>query len=341
MRRILKRGCIVVGVVGLVASGVAARAAEAPAAPAMPEGQVWTEPPVLPWDQTAAQGASWATALNQEFSLARKGKAGEQRHYRFRRENLTLDRQGRILQRTLFEGALRRTLQEERQPGVWAERVEWEHFGTAQSQGPKDKPPVKELPGAKGFTFDLFPPTFDYLNPPGDYTKLGDPMLGYSLKVAMMDVAGFEALRMAVREDPKRTVQIGEATTMPRWQQSMQIKPSRGAEAGGDYLLGGMTVSVLGLTRRHGEPCLLLWFAAEGNDVKQDVENPQMTMHMHGTEYFRGTLAVSTVDGHIVAGELWGPLPTVMKMGFGGQPATEQPMSGFLQQVSMWETGPH
>jgi hypothetical protein len=294
---------------------------------------------VLPWDQIAVKGPAQAEALNQEFGLVRTGKAGEQRRYQFRRENLTLDREGRIIQRMLFEGTLRRTLQEERQPGVWAERIEWERFGAAQSQGPKDRPVVKDLPGAKGFTFDFFPPTFDYLNPPGDYTKLGDPMMGYSLKVVMMDVAGFEALRKAAQEDGARALRIGETKTMPRWQQSMRIRPGEGAGGGGDYLLGALTVSVAGVTRRNGEPCLLLWFTAEGNDVTQDVENPQMTMHMHGTEYFRGTLAASLVDGRVVAGELWGPLPTVMKMGFGGQPATEQPMSGFMQQVSMWEVG--
>ncbi len=322
--------------VALAISAAGAWAAEAPAASQTSKGEVWIAPPVQPWDETVAKGAPWAQTLNQRFSLARKGKAGEVHRYRFRRQNMSLERQGHVVQGTVFEGTLHRTLVDEKQPGVWREKLVWEKFGVGQALG-GERTPVKDVPGAAGFTFDFFPPTFDYLNPPGDYTKLGDPMIGYGLKVVMMDVAGFDAMLMGLREDATRTVQLGETTKSPRWKEPMPIKAGEGAGVGGGYHLGAMTVSAAGLTRRNGEPCLLLWFAAEGNEVTQDTENPHMTMHMKATEYFRGTLAVSARDGHVVAGELWGPLPMVLVMGMGGQPATEQPIWGMMQQVSLWE----
>jgi hypothetical protein len=124
---------------------------------------------------------------------------------------------------------------------------------------------------------------------------------------------------------------------MPRWEQTLAIgKATKQGEAG-QYRLGELIVSAAGVTRRNGEPCLLLWFSADGNEVRQDVSNEQMTMRLHGTEYFRGEMAVSLLDGHVVAGELFGPLPWVMEMGFGGQPPTEQPAAGVIQQVSLWE----
>jgi len=58
---------------------------------------------------------------------------------------------------------------------------------------------------------------------------------------------------------------------------------------------------------------------------------------MKSTEYFRGEIAASLLDGHILAMEIWGPLPCVMEMGFGGQPLKEQPIGAIIQQVSMWE----
>jgi hypothetical protein len=60
-------------------------------------------------------------------------------------------------------------------------------------------------------------------------------------------------------------------------------------------------------------------------------------MKMRSTEYFRGEIAASLLDGHLVSMELWGPLPCVMEMGMGGQPAKEQPIGAIIQQLSMWE----
>ncbi len=98
-----------------------------------------------------------------------------------------------------------------------------------------------------------------------------------------------------------------------------------------------MQVGVVGLTRFGGEPCVLIWLSMEGNKVSQNIATPQFSMNMQSTEYFRGELAASLLDGRLVSMELWGSLPCVMEMGFGGQPPTEQPIGAIVQQVSMWE----
>jgi len=99
-------------------------------------------------------------------------------------------------------------------------------------------------------------------------------------------------------------------------------------------------VMLAGLTRCQGEPCALLWFSAEGNHVAQDVETPGIELHMKGGEYFRALVAVSLVDGHIVAGELSGPVVMRMKMGLGGQEPSELPVAAVVQTVSVQEVRP-
>jgi hypothetical protein len=283
------------------------------------------------------KGADWSGLLDRKLDLARKGKVGETRWYEFRRENVMYDRTGKPANRMVTQGRIMRTLQREEQPGMWRERVEWRSFSVAQTQGPTQALALQDVPGAVGVGFDFFPTQFDYINIPADFSRTGNELTGYLMKVASMDVAGFDAIKMAVRERFGGAVQIGQTERTPRWQQSMQIgKATKEGEAG-RYQLGELVVSAAGITRRNGEPCLLLWFSADGNEVTQNVSNEQMSMRMRGTEYFRGEMAVSLLDGRVVAGELFGPLPWVMEMGFGGQPSTEQPTSGVIQQVSLWE----
>jgi hypothetical protein len=83
--------------------------------------------------------------------------------------------------------------------------------------------------------------------------------------------------------------------------------------------------------------CALIWYSAEGNSVKQEMNSPQLTLKMDGTEYFRAEIAVSLLDGHIVAGEVWGPVLSMMEVGQGGQTPKELPTTGVMQQVSLWE----
>jgi hypothetical protein len=106
---------------------------------------------------------------------------------------------------------------------------------------------------------------------------------------------------------------------------------------GGRYQLGEATTTVAGITRCLGVPCALIWNSAEGNSVEQKTSSPQFTMHMDGTEYFRAELAVSLLDGHIVAAEVWGPVISVIELGLSKQQAKELPNAGVLQQVSLWE----
>jgi len=334
---------------GLLAGGpglAGAQAGEAtPVARAggqLPEGQVWAVPLVLPWDEQAVKSADWSQFLDRKLDLTRKGKAGETRWYEFRRENLMYARIGTPMNRMVAQGRVKRTLQREEQPGWWRERVEWTSFSVAQTQGATDAPAVQEIPGARGIGFDFFPKQFDYVNIPADFSGTGNDLSGYLMKVASMDTMGFDAIAMSVREASKDAVQIGQTTRMARWQESTHIGQVTKEGEAGQYRLGEMAVSVAGITRRNGEPCLVVWFQVDSSDVKQDVSSEQMTMRMHGTEYFRGEMAVSLLDGHVVAGELFGPLPWVMEMGFGGQPPKEQPIAGVIQQVSLWEVpAPH
>ena len=323
----------------LLAAIVAAPAGEGQGtAPQPPSDQskVWGWWPIVPWDGGTVTASDWADALNKPFDLTRKGKAGEQHRYQIRRTNLTVDRKGKVANRMTAEGQLARTLVREAEPGVWVEHCEWERFAAAQGMGPNDYPTPKELPGARGISYQFAPRTFDYVNPPADFARVGNELNGYLLKVLTMDAMGWDSILLALRDEFHGKVRVGDTwrhTAFEPW----DIKRVGGEGLVGRYQAGEMRVSIAGLTRFQGEPCVLVWFSMEGNDVTQDVDTPQFALNMQSTEYFRGELTVSLLDGHLVGMELWGPLPCVMEMGFGGQPATEQPIGAIIQEASMWE----
>jgi len=316
----------------------AAGTAPAPAAAAqLPEGQPWAIPIVLPWDDQEAQGGDWSRALNAKQDMTRRGKAGETHWYEFRRENVNYSRIGKPLSRLVAQGRLKRTLLQEEQPGQWRERVEWDRFAVVNTQSGTEVPEPKELPTAAGIGFDFVPTQFDFVNIPADFSRVGDEMGGYLLKIVSIDTMGFDALALAIRGEFHGAARIGDLARVPRGQVNMSIKKVTQEGEATDYRLGELVVSVAGITRRNGEPCLLLWFSADGNDVKQDLGNPQMTIRMSATEYFRGEMVVSLLDGRIVAGELFGPLPSLIEIGMGGEPPKEVPIFGVIQQVSLWE----
>jgi hypothetical protein len=298
---------------------------------------VWAEPPIQPWDEARVEAAAWSQSLNRKIDLTRKGRSREQRRYMIRRENLTLERQGKVTSRLISEGTVRRVLLREVEPGLWSDRTEWERFAYRQTLGPTDASKPQEQEKARGIAYEFSPRTFDYLNPPGDFARLGDPIVSHAMKVLAMDVAAFDVFSLTLRDRFGKGLQIGSTIRSPGWEKGQKIGQTTSKEVSGGYQLGEVTTTVAGITRRDGEPCVLLWFSAEGNTVQQEMANPQMTFRMQGTEYFRGTLAVSLVDGRIVAGELWGPLPMRLDLGIGGQPPTEQPIAAVLQQVSLWE----
>ncbi len=341
LQRTFRNARAILVLMTLVVSSAAAAGAQAgqaaSPAPAPKEGsKIWGSWPPMPWDGRLVTAPAWDKALNEPISLSRKGKPGEVRRYDLKRVNLTVDREGRPLNRMIAEGRISRTLVREAEPGVWVERCVWESFAAAQGMGPNSYPVPKEILGDKRLAFDFSPRAFDYINPPVDFAGLGNEVFGYLLKVLTMDAAGWDAILIAMRDHFGGQVRIGDTWRQSDWQ---PLDITRvGAEGNvGQYRIGEMQVSVMGLTRSQGSPCVLIWVSMEGNRVTQNMDTPQLTMKMRSTEYFRGEIAASLLDGHLVSMELWGPLPCTMEMGMGGRPATQQPFGAILQQVSMRE----
>jgi hypothetical protein len=311
--------------------------AGAASAGALPEGQLWAERPRLPWDEEAVTKGQWAKCLDAKLDLSRRGKVGETRRYRIHRENMMYDPIGRPASRMVADGTIERVLLRETEPGRWTERFTWTQFAAGQGQGPTEAPVPQEVAGAAQLSYEFSPKTFGYVNIPADFSGIQDPVAAYLIKVVAMDLSGFDALANTLRTAPDEPVQIGMTKVEPRWQQGIDITQATSKDTAGRYRLGEMTVSVMGITRRNGEPCALIWFGAEGNDVSHDFSAGPMAMSFHGTEHFWGEMAVSLEDGHIVGGELRGPLPWVMKMGMNGEEPKQMPVAGVIQQVSLWE----
>ena len=328
--------CVVVLL--LAAVGAAAADGAEPAAPQPPaeQSEIWGWWPMVPWDDRPVAASAWADALNQPLDLTRKGETGDRHRYQIKRVNLTVDREGKVLNRMVAEAQLLRTLVSEVEPGVWVEDCEWERFATAMGMSPNEYPVAQERPSARGISFEFSPREFDYVNPSADFARVGDEAAGYLLKVLTMDAMGWDAVLLSLRDETGGKVRIGEMQRHTEWE-PWDITAVTGGGSVGRYHAGEMQIGIAGLTRRQGEPCALLWFSMEGNEVTQKIDSPQVALDMKSTEYFRGEIAASLVDGRVVAMEIWGPLPCVMKMGFGGEPATEQPIGAIIQQLSMWE----
>ena len=247
-----------------------------------------------------------------------------------------MDREGKPLSRMVAEAQILRTLVREAEPGLWVEQCEWERFAAGMGMTPNDYPTPQEVPQARGISFEFSPRTFDYVNAPIDFSTLGNEASGYLLKVLTMDVMGWDAVLLAVRDESKGAARIGDMWRQSEWE-PWDITSVSGEGSIGQYHAGEMQTSIAGLTRVNGEPCVLIWFSMEGNRVTQNMDTPQFALDMKSTEYFRGEIAASLLDGRVVSMEIWGPLPCVMKMGFGGQEPAEQPIGAIIQQVSMWE----
>jgi len=328
-------GCIVLLLLGSVAAAAGEGEPAPPQATADQSG-IWGSWQAVPWDGQEAVGSALADLLNQPLDLSRKGKAGEEHRYQIRRVNLTVDREGKPVNRMVAEGELSRTLVREAEPGLWVEQCEWTRFATGMGMGPSDYPTPQEMPSARGISFEFSPRTFDFVNPPGDFARVGNEAAGYMLKVLTMDVMGWDAVLLSVRDETGGKVHIGDIWRNSEWE-PWDITRVGGEGLVGQYHAGEMQTAIAGVTRFRGEPCVLTWFSMEGNEVTQKMETPEFAQNMRAVEYFRGEIATSLVDGRVVAMEIWGPLPMVMEMGFGGQPLTEQPIGAIIQQVSMWE----
>ncbi len=328
--------CIVLLALAAVAAPASGQSEQAAPKPSEGESKIWGWWPLVPWDGQPVKASAWAKVLNNPIDLTRRGKAGDKRRYQIKRINLTVDREGKVLNRMVAEGTLSRTLLREAEPGLWVEHCVWERFAAAQGMGPNEYPVLQELLGDKSISFEFSPRTFDYVNPPGDFDSLGPEAFGYLLKVLTMDAAGWDSVILALRDEFGSKVRIGDISRTSNFE-PWDISRIEGEGSYGQYQVGEMQISVIGLTRFHGEPCVLIWISMEGNKVTQKLDTPQVALNMRSTEYFRGEIAASLLDGHILAMEIWGPLPCVMEMGFGGQPPKEQPIGAIIQQVSMWE----
>lgn len=327
---------VVLLLLAAMGAAVAGEGESAPAEATADRSQVWGSWQVVPWDGQQAVGSPWADVLNRPLDLSRKGKAGERHRYQIKRVNLTVDREGKVVSRMIAEAQLARTLVREAEPGIWVEQCEWERFATGMGMGPNDYPSPQELPQARGISFEFSPRTFDYVNAPADFARIEHEAAGYLLKVLTMDAMGWDAVLLSVRDESNGAAHIGDTWRHSEWE-PWDITSVTGEGTVGQYHAGEMQTSIAGLTRLDGEPCVLIWFSMEGNEVTQNMDTPQFALNMRSTEYFRGEIAASLLDGRVVAMEIWGPLPCVMEMGFGGQPPTEQPIGAIIQQVSMWE----
>jgi hypothetical protein len=314
----------------------AGQSGQAASSPLKEASKIWGWWPLVPWDNQPVTASGWAKILNEPMFLARRGKPGDIRHYDIKRTNLTVDREGRPLSRMVAEGRLSRTLLREAEPGVWVEKCVWERFAAAQGLDPNSYPVPQEMLGEKRISFEFSPRAFDYVNPPVDLASLGNEVFGYLLNVLTMDAAGWDTILLSLHDQFGGKVRIGDTWREVDWK-PWDITRVGGEGTVGQYQVGEMQVSVIGLTRSQGVPCVLIWISMEGNRVTLDMDTPQVLLKMRSTEYFRGEIAASLLDGHLVAMELWGPLPCIMEMGMGGQPLKEQPFGAIIQQVSMWE----
>ncbi len=290
---------------------------------------------VRPWDEAPVGPSPWAEALNGAFDLRLRGQAGQEHRYEIWRQNVNYDKIGRPVGKTISIATCRHALLRETRPGIWTQKIIWEKFAYGSSISASAEPVPKEIEAARGIAYDYFPPAFDIINPPGDFARIGEPLTAYALKVLCMDMAMFDSLPLKLTAGTKAGVRIGDSAENGGWTDALKIGEKKTREVTGTYQLGGAAVGIAGLTRCQGEPGILICYSSEGNAIKQEMGGGTAALRMEGTEYFRGSLTVSLVDGHVVAGELSGFVPMVI--GAPGQAAAEIPVKGVLQQVGLRE----
>lgn len=322
---------LTVGGPGLLAS--VATAQESPRA----EGDSGVAPMMaLPWDGIPLTSRKDMEVLNLGFDLGRRGRAGEERRYEIRRVNTNLDRVGMPLTRMVIEGTVREILLREVDRGRWEVRFVWERFALGQSTA-GSAPAVREVAAARGIDYTVEPSGLDAVNPEADFGRLGPGLEAMLMKVLAVDMHAWNALVLGMRSDIGDTVFIGDVGRLADAPESVDLTGPDTSKSMVTYDFGESRLAVVGLTRRGGEPCVVIWFSMEGSQVIQNIEPPPVTLRMEGSEYFNGMLSVSLLDGRIVAGQLWGVVPSRMSVGLPGQEVEEQPIFAVLQEVVMWE----
>jgi len=226
---------------------------------------------------------------------------------------------------------------EEVSSGRWAEELEWQSFSIGQSFGPGPVAQLSEVEGARGIRYPFVFGEFDHVNVPGDFGRLGDGLHAHLMKILAMDATTFDAVLLQLRLELGDSVPIGRVVYGGVWDSAVGVEGARGEGEAASYQLGETRAVVAGITRWGGEPCALIWFSGDGNEVSQDLRGGSMVVRTQATEYYRGSLALSLIDGRIVAGEVWGPLPSVIEIGGTEATLTEQPIFTVLQEITMWE----
>lgn len=308
-------------------------------APTDPVSKIYGHWPPLPWDERDVADAGWAASLNGGLDLTRRGRSGESRQYVIRRTNLNLDRLGRVVGSLVAEGRFSRTLIEEVSSGRWAEELEWWSFSIGQAFGRDPVTQLSEVEAARGIRYPFVFGEFDHVNVPGDFGRLGDGLDAHLMKVLAMDATTFDAVLLQLRLELGDSAAIGRVVYGGVWDSAVGISRARGAGDAASYQLGETRAVVAGVTRWGGEPCALIWLSGDGNEVSQDLSGGPLVVRTRATEYFRGSFALSLIDGRIVAGEVWGPLPSRIELGATEETLAEQPIFTVLQEITIREIG--
>jgi hypothetical protein len=279
----------------------------------------------------------WAAVLNGGLDLTRRGQPGEVHRYLVRRTNLNLDRLGRVVGSLVAEGTVTRTLVEEVSPGRWAEEMEWQSYSRGQSVGGGPVAQLVEVEAARGIRYPFVFGDFDHVNVPGDFGRLGDGLDAYLMKVLAIDASTFDAVLLQLRREFGDSGFIGRVTYGGVWDSAVGISEGGATRDAASYRLGETRAVVAGVTRWGGEPCALIWFSGDGNSVQQHLVTERLVLRTEATEYYRGAFALSLIDGRIVAGEVWGPLPSRIELGTAEEVLVEQPIFTVLQQITLRE----
>lgn len=272
--------------------------------------------------------------LASGFSLGQEGRPGTTLRYLVRRENRTLDRQGRTAGWTVAEGVVARTLLEELEPGIWRERFEWTRYAFAEAQGMEERPEPVDRPEVAGTAFEAVPRTSDH----GQLPEVETGAAGKDNAMMILGIMGLDALTWdgmmgLLLADLGDRAHLGARAERAAEPEALELG------TGMRYRIGATEVEVAGVTRVDAEPALLVSFQVDGARLEHQAEVGAMSLDIRGTEFFAGQATFSLDDGRLLEGELWGPVISRTELTPAGAEPRELPVGGTLQRVWMREIG--
>jgi len=263
-----------------------------------------------------------------------EGPGRDVHRYEIKRTNLTVDRQGRILSRMTAEGSLSRTLLRETEPG----------FGPNGSSG-KDSPPLRGWePGNIRFPWTFRGPRPVLRLRPADVRlrqRAGrfhqGRRRGQRLPAQGPDHGrgGLDAVILSLRDHFGGRVRIGDTMRNVNFEPWDITRVGARARSANITPAKCRSVSSLDPFPRRALPSPMAFHGRE----RGDPENGDAPV-LHGYEehrIFPGRdrrrleRRPPPRDGDLGSASLH------HGMGFGGQPAKEQPLGAIIQQVSLWE----